>query len=148
MFKLSIIGFSMISALVIMSNTAQSCEFPCFNKGKVDIISKSKKKIYTVESKSKMQYNHNTGIASYYWQPQAVACGGKFNPNALTAAHRTYPCGTKVLVTNMRNSTSVTVTINDRGPFRKGRIIDLSLAAARQLKMTAAGLTNVSIQIQ
>ena len=147
MFKLSVIGVSMISALFIMSNPVQSCEFPCFNKEKVDILPKSKKKMYTVESKSKSQYSH-TGIASYYWQPQAVACGGRFNPNALTAAHKTYPCGTKVLVTNMRNSTSVSVTINDRGPFRKGRIIDLSLAAARQLKMTAAGLTNVSIQIQ
>jgi rare lipoprotein A len=86
------------------------------------------------------------GSASYYWQGQRVACGGKFNPNAMTAAHRTYPCGTKVRVTNKRNGRSVVVTINDRGPFVKGRIIDVSFAAAKVLGMIKAGVVPVSVQ--
>ncbi len=85
------------------------------------------------------------GMASYYWQPQAVACGGRFNPNALTAAHKTLPCGTKVKVTNKRNGKSVIVTINDRGPFVKGRIIDLSKKAAQQINMTGAGVVPVTV---
>lgn len=86
-----------------------------------------------------------SGIASYYWQPQAVACGGRFNPNALTAAHKKLKCGAKVRVTNKRNGKSVVVTINDRGPFIKGRIIDLSLAAAKVIGMTGSGLAPVTV---
>lgn len=85
------------------------------------------------------------GKASYYWQPQAVACGGQFNPNALTAAHKTLPCGTKVRVTNKNNGKSVIVTINDRGPFVKGRIIDLSKKAAQIISMTGAGVVPVTV---
>ena len=85
------------------------------------------------------------GKASYYWQPQAVAGGGRFNPNALTAAHKTFKCGTKVRVTNKRNGKSVVVTINDRGPFVKGRIIDLSKKAAQQISMTGAGVVPVTV---
>ena len=89
-----------------------------------------------------------SGMASYYWQPQAVACGGRFNPKALTAAHKTLPCGTKIRVTNKRNGKSVVVTINDRGPFIKGRIIDLSLAAAKVIGMTGSGVVPVTVTRQ
>jgi rare lipoprotein A len=85
-------------------------------------------------------------MASYYWQPQAVACGGRFNPGALTAAHKSLPCGSKVRVTNKRNGKSVTVTINDRGPFVAGRIIDLSKAAAIQIDMTGSGVVPVTVE--
>lgn len=88
-----------------------------------------------------------TGIASFYWQPQRVASGGWFNPNAMTAAHRTLPFGTKVEVTNLSNGKSVTVTINDRGPFIQGRIIDLSLAAAGVIGMKNAGLARVNVAV-
>lgn len=88
-----------------------------------------------------------SGIASYYWQPQRVASGGWFNPNALTAAHRTLPFGTRVRVTNLSNGRSVTVTINDRGPFIRGRVIDLSRAAAAAVGMTGAGLARVSMAV-
>jgi rare lipoprotein A len=86
------------------------------------------------------------GIASYYWQGQQTASGARFNPNALTAAHRTLPFGTKVRVTNKRNGRSVIVTINDRGPFIRGRVIDLSLAAAGVIGMKGAGLAPVSVE--
>ncbi len=89
----------------------------------------------------------SSGIASFYWQPQRVASGGWFNPNAMTAAHRTLPFGTRVRVTNLNNGRAVTVRINDRGPFIAGRIIDLSRAAAAAVGMTGAGLARVNIAV-
>jgi rare lipoprotein A len=89
----------------------------------------------------------SSGIASYYWQGTRTASGARFNPNDMTAAHRTLPFGTRVLVTNQSTGQSVTVTINDRGPFVKGRIIDLSSAAAGAIGMKGAGLARVSISV-
>jgi len=86
-------------------------------------------------------------MASYYWQGQRTASGARFNPEAMTAAHRTLPFGTKVRVTNKRNGRSVVVTINDRGPFIRGRVIDLSRAAARVIGMTGAGVAPVSLDV-
>lgn len=88
-----------------------------------------------------------SGLASYYWQPQRVASGGWFNPNALTAAHKTLPFGTRVRVTNRTNNRSVVVTINDRGPYIRGRVIDLSKRAAQVIQMTKRGVVPVSIKI-
>lgn len=86
------------------------------------------------------------GMASYYWQGQMTASGARFNPNAMTAAHRTFPFGTRVRVTNKRNGRSVVVTINDRGPFIRGRIIDLSSAAAGVIGMKSAGVAPVTVE--
>ncbi len=88
-----------------------------------------------------------SGVASYYWQGQRVASGGWFNPNAMTAAHKTLPFGTRVRVTHARTGRSVEVTINDRGPFVRGRVIDLSRAAAGVLGMQGAGLASVNIEV-
>lgn len=88
----------------------------------------------------------SSGVASYYWQGQQTASGVRFNPNGMTAAHRTLPFGTKVRVTNHSNGRSVVVTINDRGPFIKGRIIDLSRGAAQVIGMTGSGLARVSVE--
>lgn len=90
-----------------------------------------------------------TGIASHYAtydkdQPGTkTACGPPLRNAGLTAAHRTLPCGSKVRVTNDRNGRSVVVTVTDRGPYVRGRVIDLSLGAARALGFS--GLTRVSI---
>ena len=89
----------------------------------------------------------SSGIASYYWQPQRVASGGWFNPNAMTAAHKTLPFGTRVRVTHMGNGRSVDVTINDRGPYIAGRIIDLSKAAAGVIGMQSQGIANVRMTV-
>ena len=86
-----------------------------------------------------------SGVASYYWQPQALASGGRFNPNAMTAAHKTLPFGTRVRVTDNSTGRSVVVTINDRGPYIKGRIIDLSKAAAGSLGIQSRGVASVSV---
>jgi peptidoglycan lytic transglycosylase len=87
------------------------------------------------------------GMASYYWEPQALASGGRFNPNALTAAHKTLPFGTRVRVTHLGNGRSVEVKINDRGPYVAGRIIDLSKAAAGVIGMTAQGVARVAVEV-
>jgi rare lipoprotein A len=85
------------------------------------------------------------GVASVYSTESGggTASGQKLNPNALTAAHRTLPFGTKVKVTNKHNGRSVVVTINDRGPFVRGRVIDVTPAAARVLGFS--GLAQVSV---
>jgi rare lipoprotein A len=88
-----------------------------------------------------------SGQASYYWQPQKLASGGWFNPNAMTAAHKTLPFGTRVRVTNQRNGQSVDVVINDRGPYIAGRIIDLSSAAAGAINMKGSGVVPVSVRV-
>ena len=87
------------------------------------------------------------GLASYYWQPQRVAAGGWYDPNALTAAHRALPFGTRVRVTNLRNGRSVIVRINDRGPYIRGRIIDLSRRAATVIRMRKAGVVPVRVEV-
>jgi rare lipoprotein A len=85
------------------------------------------------------------GIASHYDRSSGskVACGGKLDESALSAAHRTLPCGTRVRVENKQNGRSVTVTINDRGPYVRSRIIDLTPAAARALQFS--GLARVAV---
>jgi len=85
------------------------------------------------------------GRASWYALTSMTASGQMMNPDAMTAAHRSLPFGTKVTVVNQNNGRAITVTINDRGPFIKGRIIDLSRAAASQLGFKNAGVTKVCI---
>jgi rare lipoprotein A len=86
------------------------------------------------------------GTASQYDRSSGakVACGGALDEAALTAAHRTLPCGTRVRVQNRNNGRSVVVTINDRGPFVSGRIIDLTPGAARALGFSGLARVNVT----
>ena len=86
------------------------------------------------------------GSASWYALTSRTASGERMNPAAMTAAHRSLPFGTKVVVTNQRNGKSVVVRINDRGPFIKGRVIDLSKAAAHKLGFIGAGHTKICMQ--
>lgn len=79
------------------------------------------------------------GKASWYALGSKTASGERMNPSAMTAAHRSLPFGTKVRVTNKRNGKSVVVRINDRGPFIRGRVLDLSKGAARELGFVSAG---------
>jgi rare lipoprotein A len=90
------------------------------------------------------------GLASYYGpglQGSPTASGERFDDTQLTAAHRTLPFGTIVRVDDLENGKSVEVRINDRGPFTAGRIIDLSLAAARAIDMVRAGLARVRVTV-
>jgi rare lipoprotein A len=91
------------------------------------------------------------GLASYYgrsFQGRVTASGEKYDADKLTAAHRTLPFGTKVRVTNLANGRDVVVKINDRGPYKAERIIDLSLQAARKLQFGHQGITRVRIEVQ
>ena len=90
-----------------------------------------------------------TGKASYYGDRHhglRTASGERFDQNALTAAHRTLPFGTRVRVTNLNNERSVVLRINDRGPFVRGRVIDVSRAAAVRLDMLRAGVVPVRVE--
>ncbi|EXJ16526.1 septal ring lytic transglycosylase RlpA family protein [Imhoffiella purpurea] len=90
------------------------------------------------------------GVASYYgerFNGRQTASGERFNMNALTAAHRTLEFGTRVMVTNTSNGRSVEVVINDRGPYIRGRTIDLSKGAARELGMLGRGVAKVRLEI-
>jgi len=91
-----------------------------------------------------------TGQASWYGkahQGRLTASGERFDMHALTAAHRTLPFGTIVRVTQIKSGKSVNVRINDRGPFRSGRIIDLSYEAARRLGIVARGTARVELTV-
>lgn len=92
---------------------------------------------------------NETGLASFYsdvFEGKKTASGDIYKSSKMTAAHRTLPFGTQVKVTNLSNNKSVTVTINDRGPFVKDRIIDLSKAAAVKLGYIDQGVTKVKIE--
>jgi rare lipoprotein A len=91
-----------------------------------------------------------TGLASWYGAKhhgKRTASGEIFDQNKFTAAHRTLPWGSIVKVTNLENGKSVEVRINDRGPFKKSRVIDLSRAAARALGMVESGLSPVQMEL-
>jgi peptidoglycan lytic transglycosylase len=93
--------------------------------------------------------NSTEGTASFYGNAHRgvrTASGERYDPDALTAAHRTLPFGTRLRVTNVANGRSVVVRVNDRGPFIASRTLDLSLAAARALDAIADGVVRVRIQ--
>ncbi|HEX6852699.1 MAG TPA: septal ring lytic transglycosylase RlpA family protein [Candidatus Polarisedimenticolaceae bacterium] len=96
------------------------------------------------------RHRAETGLASWYGKAhhgQRTASGERFDMHALTAAHRTLPFGTIVRVTDLEGGNSVNVRINDRGPFRRDRIIDLSYEAARKLGVVARGTARVEITV-
>jgi rare lipoprotein A len=92
-------------------------------------------------------HSFSQGIASFYTEGTQTANGERFNTNAMTAAHPTLPFGTKLRVTSLTSGRSVTVRVNDRGPFVKGRVVDLSLSAAKALGMVDAGVAKVRLDV-
>jgi rare lipoprotein A len=92
-----------------------------------------------------------TGIASYYGPElhgRRTASGERFNQHGMTAAHRTAPFGSRLKVTNLLNGRSVMVRVNDRGPFVRGRVVDVSAGAARQIGFHGRGVTRVKVERQ
>jgi rare lipoprotein A len=87
------------------------------------------------------------GIASFYTEDQETASGEKFDTNDLTAAHPTLPFGTRLRVTNVSTGRSVTVRINDRGPYVPGRVVDVSHSAANALGMVQSGIAKVKLDV-
>jgi rare lipoprotein A len=90
------------------------------------------------------------GEASYYgdeFEGRKTASGERYRGDGLTAAHRTLPFGTRIRVTDLSNGRSVEVTVNDRGPHKKGRVVDLSRRAAEQLRMVGRGVAQVRVEV-
>ena len=101
-------------------------------------------------SKQRPPFKVQHGMASWYGGRHhggPTASGERFNKNELTAAHRTLKMGTRVKVTRKKNGRTVIVRINDRGPYSKGRIIDLSEAAAKKLDMIRDGIAKVKVEV-
>ena len=95
--------------------------------------------------------SEEVGLASYYGRAhegRRTASGEVFDMNGMTAAHRTLPFGTRVRVTNLANGREAVVRINDRGPFRRGRILDVSYAAARRLGFVGRGVARVRVRVE
>jgi rare lipoprotein A len=86
-------------------------------------------------------------LASFYSHGRQTASGEKFDPHALTAAHRTLPFGTRVRVTSLATGRSVTVRVNDRGPYARGQAIDVSSSAAKMLRITRQGVAKVKLDV-
>ncbi len=100
---------------------------------------------------SKPRHDGVSGLASYYgkkFHGRRTASGERYNMHAMTAAHRRYAFGTMVKVTHVKSGRTVKVRINDRGPFIKGRIIDLSYGAAKKLGMLTEGVARVWISVE
>jgi rare lipoprotein A len=87
------------------------------------------------------------GVASFYTEDQQTASGEKFNTHDLTAAHRTLPFGTRLRVTNVATGRSVTVRVNDRGPYIPGRVVDVSGTAANELGIVESGIAKVKLDL-
>jgi rare lipoprotein A len=91
-----------------------------------------------------------SGVAAFYSTDYSgkTACGERYDPKRFTAAHRSLPFGTRLRITDPKSQRSVIVVVNDRGPFTKGRVLDLSLAAAKALRMTDRGLMKVTAVVE
>jgi rare lipoprotein A len=105
---------------------------------------------YPDKVESRESGHTQTGMISYYggkFHGRKTASGERFDKNAMTAAHRSLSFGTRLKVTNLDNGRSVEVTVNDRGPFAHGRILDLSEAAAKELGMIGKGTVKARIEV-
>lgn len=120
-----------------------------------DVVYKNTTKPYTVRGNtyyplSQVDKFKETGVASWYgdrFDGRKTASGDIYDKNKMTAAHKTLPFGTRVRVHNSENGKSAVVIINDRGPFVRGRVIDVSQAAARKLGMVNSGVVKVNIEV-
>ena len=164
---LIIITITVFSLLIYgMNETKKDVEKPEIGldkkSGKAEITKKAEKETEEIvislpENKSPEEKTeiedlkvYQTGIASFYggkWHGRKTANGEIFDTYSLTAAHKTLPFNTKVKVTNLNNGKSVIVRINNRGPYAKGRVIDLSTAAFSAIESTNKGITRVQLQI-
>ena len=146
-------SFAFVVALILFFvGCTSSVRYSRASMGSSTSKSKSSahKKTNSNSKKNSSKKHEVLGTASYYgpgFQGKPTASGEKFNMNAMTAAHKTLAFNTKVRVYNLDNGKSVVVKINDRGPYAKNRIIDLSKGAAKKLGMLQTGTANVKLEI-
>ena len=112
------------------------------------VAAASRKQAPLAARPAKLATDGSVGIASFYNYESKTASGEQFNPRELTAAHRTLPFGTRLRVTNVATGQSVTVRVNDRGPFIAGRVVDVSHSAAEVLGMVDRGITKVKLEVE
>ena len=148
-------GFVIVACAAVMpwpAHSAASAASPSSGDSS-DAMEKQKPKQSKAKAKTEGKGDRSAqrhGLASYYSKHLAgrkTSSGQPYDPTAMTAAHRSLPMGTKLKVVNPKNDKSVVVTVNDRGPVPKNRMIDLSGAAAKQLGMTRAGVTKVETEV-
>lgn len=133
------------NVVLVISLLAPTASFSAQNKHHINIIAHVKNSTHVHARKPQHKL---TGIASWYgprFHGRKTASGERFNQNGLTAAHLTLPLHSKVKVTNLKNQRSVIVTITDRGPYVRKRIIDLSKGAARRLDITGLQQVNLTV---
>jgi rare lipoprotein A len=111
------------------------------------VVTTKKHAPFTGDKQTAEAQGASYGLASFYDESSQTASGEKFNARELTAAHRTLPFGTRLRITNVASGNSVTVRVNDRGPFVPGRIVDLSSSAADVIGMTKRGVAKVKVDI-
>lgn len=121
-----------------------------FEQNPVEVVSKTINREFA-KPQLKVVAKPQIGVASYYStkcnRGSKTASGQKLKDHELTAAHKTLKFGTQVKVTNLKNNKSTIVKITDRGPYIKGRVIDLTLAAAKRIDMIKSGVTKVKIEV-
>ena len=146
-------GFAIVACAAVMPWSAHSTD-PAASPSSDDASDATgKQKQSKAKAKAQGKGDDTTqrrGLASYYSKHLAgrkTSSGEPYYPKAMTAAHRSLPMGTKVKVVNPKNDKIVVVTVNDRGPVPKNRMIDLSGAAAKELGMTKAGVTKVDTEV-
>ena len=122
----------------------------CFGCASAPVQAKSSATVISTGRVKMPSRSVQSGQASYYadrYHGKSTASGEPYDKNALTAAHRKLPFGTRIKVTNKANGKSVVVRVNDRGPFVKGRVVDLSRAAFSSIGNTAAGVITVTVEV-
>jgi len=139
MIGLAIIEFSIVQS----SNAAASATGPTPSVASARKIAPST----AVKAKANKSMKGLAAVYSDKFNGRKTASGQKFSQSQLTAAHRLLPLGTNVRVTNLRNNKSVEVRINDRGPFHRSRVIDLSTAAATEVGMKKTGIALVQLEV-
>jgi rare lipoprotein A len=110
-------------------------------------VSVVRRHVPSPESEHVASARESSGVASFYSEGQPTASGERFDPNELTAAHPSLPFGTRLRVTNTTTGKSVTVRVNDRGPYVPGRVVDVSYSAAQALGMVNAGTAKVKLDV-
>ena len=119
-----------------------------YNVGRGDYKYSVRGRSYHVMSRQEAATYSETGMASWYgMESSRTSTGERYNPYAMTAAHKTLPLGSTVRVTNLSNGCSVILRINDRGPFASGRIIDTSKGAAKKLGFITKGVVPVRVEV-
>jgi rare lipoprotein A len=142
------IGRSRIHAQIVVvaiaAATLAACSGPAVVGNKSESARTAKRIVPATKSAARASHY---GVASFYKDDTETASGEKFDPQQLTAAHRTLPFGTRLRVTNVETGRSVTVRVNDRGPYIAGRSVDLSYSAADTIGMVERGVTKVKIEV-